>query len=126
MRKQRGILGVIIGAVLGLAACEKPHAQMAFSKLDPDFGGLQGGKTVQIVGQNIRLDIGYAVYFGDLRSSQVSIESEKALVAVTPRRATPGAVDVTIRADNGTVFVLNQGFEYINQAGNLLDESKAP
>lgn len=126
MRKQRGILGVIIGAVLVLTACEKSPGHMAFSNVDPDFGGLQGGKTVRVVGHNIRLDIGYAVYFGDLRSSQVSIGSEKALLAVTPRRATPGSVDITVRADNGMVFVINQGFEYINQGGNLLDESKAP
>jgi hypothetical protein len=126
MKKQRGILGVIIGAVLVLAACEKPHAEMAFSGLDPNFGGLQGGKTVRVVGQRIRLDIGYAVYFGDLRSSQVSIESENALLAVTPRRTTPGAVDVTVRADNGMVFVIKHAFEYINQGGNLLDESEAP
>jgi hypothetical protein len=126
MKKHGGILGVIIGAVLVLAACEKPRAEMAFRKLDPDFGGLQGGKTVQVVGQSLRLDIGYAVYFGQLRSSQVSIQSEKALLAVTPRRTTPGMVDVTIRADNGSVFVIKQGFEYINQGGNLLDESAAP
>jgi hypothetical protein len=99
---------------------------MAFHELDPDFGGLQGGKTVKVVGRSLRLDIGYAVYFGQLRSPQVSIQSEKALLAVTPRRAIPGAVDVTIRADNGSVFVIQQGFEYINQGGNLLDESEAP
>ena len=126
MTKLGGILGVIIGAVLILGACEKPRAEMAFKELDPDFGGLQGGKTVRVVGQAIRLDIGYAVYFGQLRSPQVSIQSEKALLAVTPRRTTPGAVDVTIRADNGSVFVIKQGFEYINQGGNLLDESDAP
>jgi len=117
---------VIIGAVLVLAACDKPRAEMAFHELDPDFGGLQGGKTVRVVGQSLRLDIGYAVYFGELRSPQVSFQSEKALLAVTPRRSTPGVVGVTIRADNGSVFVINRGFEYINQGGNLLDESKAP
>ena len=126
MKKHGGILGVIIGAVLVLAACEKPRAEMAFHKLDADFGGLQGGKTVQVVGRSLRLDIGYAVYFGQLRSPQVSIQSEKALLAVTPRRTTPGLVDVTIRADNGFVFVIKQGFEYINQGGNLLEESEAP
>jgi hypothetical protein len=99
---------------------------MAFKELDPDFGGLQGGKTVRVVGQAIRLDIGYAVYFGQLRSPQVSIQSEKSLLAVTPRRSTPGSVDVTIRADNGSVFVIRRGFEYINQGGNLLDEPKEP
>jgi hypothetical protein len=126
MNKIGGIQSVIIGAVLVLVACEKPRAEMAFHELDPDFGGLQGGKTVKVVGRNLRLDIGYAVYFGQLRSPQVSIQSEKALLAVTPRRTTPGAVDVTIRADNGSVFVIKQGFEYINQGGNLLDESDAP
>ena len=126
MKKHGGILGVIIGAVLILGACEKPRAEMAFKELDPDFGGLQGGKTVRVVGQAIRLDIGYAVYFGQLRSSQVSIQSEKSLLAVTPRRSTPGSVDVTIRADNGSVFVIRRGFEYINQGGNLLDEPKEP
>jgi len=126
MNKIGGIQSVIIGAVLVLVACEKPRAEMAFHELDPDFGGLQGGKTVKVVGRNLRLDIGYAVYFGQLRSPQVSIQSEKALLAVTPRRTTPGAVDVTIRADNGSVFVMKQGFEYINQGGNLLDESDAP
>lgn len=126
MKKHGGILGVIIGAVLVLAACAKPHAEMGFRELDADFGGLQGGKTVRVVGQSLRLDIGYAVYFGQLRSPQVSIQSDEALLAVTPRRTTPGVVDVTIRADNGAVFVIKQGFEYINQGGNPLDESGAP
>ena len=126
MKKLGGILGVIIGAVLVLGACEKPRAAMAFHGLDPDFGGLQGGKTVQVVGRSLRLDIGYAVYFGQLRSPQVSIQSEKALLAVTPRRTTPGVVDVTIRADNGAVFVIKRGFEYINQGGNLLIDPEAP
>jgi len=126
MTKLGGILGVIIGAVFVLAACEKPRAEMAFDELDPDFGGLQGGKTVRVVGQNLRLDIGYAVYFGRLRSPQVSMQDHKALLAVTPRRAAPGLVDVTIRADDGSVFVIKRGFEYIDQRGNLLNEPEAP
>ena len=126
MTKLGGILGAIIGAGLMLCACEKPHPEMAFTEVDPDFGGLQGGKTVRIVGQSVRLDIGYAVYFGEQQSPQVSIQSSQALLAVTPRRASSGRVDVTIRADNGSVFVIKQGFEYINQAGNLLAEPESP
>lgn len=126
MRKLGGILGVILGAGLVLGACEKPRAEMAFIELDPDFGGLQGGKTVRIVGKGVRLDIGYAVYFGEQQSPQVSIQSREGLFAVTPRRPSPGPVDVTIRADDGSVFVIKQGFEYINQAGNLLAVPKTP
>jgi hypothetical protein len=125
MRNVGGILSMIIGAVLLVAACDEPHGEMTFDQLDPNFGGLQGGKTVRIVGREIRLDIGYAVYFGRQRSPQVSIQNEKALLAVTPRRFEPGAVDVTIRADNGSVFVVKNGFEYINQAGKLLEEPEA-
>ena len=98
---------------------------MTFRKLDPNFGGLQGGKTVAVLGKQIRLDIGYAVYFGEQRSPQVSIRDHKALLAVTPRVESPAIVDVTIRADNGQVFVIRRGFEYVNQAGNLL-EAPAP
>lgn len=126
MKKLGGILGVIIGSVFVLAACEDPRTDMTFENLDPDFGGLQGGKTVRVQGQGIRLDIGYAVYFGQLRSPQVSIQNDKALLAVTPRWTAPGEVDVTIRADNGSVFVIKHGFEYINQGGNLLDEGETP
>ena len=122
MSRVGGILVVIIGAVVLLSACDKPRGTMAFESVDPDFGGLQGGKTVRVVGRQLRLDIGYAVYFGELRSPQVSIQNERALLAVTPRRWEPGTVDVTIRADNGSVFIVKNGFQYINQAGTLLGE----
>jgi hypothetical protein len=125
MKRRGAITGVIIGAVLVLGACETTRGEMMFSEVEPDFGGLQGGKTVRVVGDSLRLDIGYAVYFGELRSPQVSIASDKALLAVTPRRFEPGEVDVTIRADNGRVFVVKNGFQYINQAGNLLEEAGA-
>lgn len=126
MRKLGGLLGVIFGAALAVGACEKPRAEMAFDKLDPDFGGLQGGNMVRVLGHSLRLDIGYAVYFGELRSPQVSIQDENALLVVTPPRVSPEVVDVTVRADNGSVFVIQQGFEYINQAGSLLGEPKTP
>jgi hypothetical protein len=120
------MLGVIIGAVIVLGACEKQSADMAFDRLDPDFGGLQGGKSVRVLGDNIRLDIGYSVLFGQQISPQVSIESEKALIAVTPRTIDPGRVDVVVRTDDGSVFRINEGFQYVNQAGNLLDEPEKP
>ena len=93
---------------------------MGFERLDPDFGGLQGGKSVRVVGQNIRLDIGYSVLFGQEISPRVSIENDTALVAVTPRTVTPGKVDVVVRTDDGSVFRIKSGFEYVNQGGQLL------
>lgn len=124
MKNAKCVWVVIIGTVVALSACRKPTAEMVFEKLDPDFGGLQGGKSVRIMGDHIRLDIGYSVLFGKEISPQVAIASEKALVAVTPRATTPGPVDVTVRADDGSVFRIKQGFEYVNQGGNLLQRAK--
>lgn len=126
MKNPKCLLGVIIGAVIVLGACQKQGADTAFDRLDPDFGGLQGGKSVRVLGENIRLDIGYSVLFGQQISPQVSIESEKALVAVTPRMTESGRVDVVIRTDDGLVFRIKEGFQYVNQAGNLLNQPNEP
>ncbi|MDH3199719.1 MAG: IPT/TIG domain-containing protein [Myxococcales bacterium] len=126
MKNAKCLLGVIIGAVIVLGACQKQSTNMAFERLDPDFGGLQGGKSVRVLGDNIRLDIGYSVLFGQQISPQVSIESDKALVAVTPRTIEAGRVDVVIRTDDGSVFRIKEGFQYVNQAGNLLNQPDEP
>ncbi len=126
MKNPKCLLGVIIGAVLLLGGCQKQSSKMAFDRLDPDFGGLQGGKSVQILGENIRMDIGYSVLFGRQISPQVSIGSDKALMAVTPRTMEPGWVDVVVRTDDGSVFRIKGGFQYVNQGGNLLEPPSEP
>lgn len=117
------MFGVAVSVVAG---CTEKDTEMSFSSVDPDFGGLQGGKSVRIQGNSLRLDIGYTVYFGKAVSPQVSILDDSTLLAVTPRRAAPGLVDVTIRADSGPVFRIENGFKYINQAaGNLLGKQNS-
>lgn len=123
MKNPKCAIVMIIGSVVLAIGCQKTSANMAFERVDPDFGGLQGGKSVRIVGDNIRLDIGYSVLFGSDIASQVSIASEEAIVAVTPRAIEPGRVDVVIRTDDGSVFRIKNGFEYVNQGGNLLDDT---
>ena len=119
-------LALVFGLAVGVAGCKEATGEMSFNAVDPDFGGLQGGKSVRVQGSNLRLDIGYTVYFGESVSPQVSILNDSTLLAVTPRRATPGIVDVTVRADSGPVFRIENGFKYINQAaGNLLDKQSS-
>ncbi len=126
MKNPKCLLGVIIGAVLAFSACQKQSPKTAFDRLDPNFGGLQGCKSVRVLGENIRLDIGYSILFGRQISPQVSIESNEALVAVTPRTMEPGPVDVIVRTDDGSVFRIKQGFQYVNQGGNLLEKPAEP
>ena len=53
MRKLGGILGVIIGAVLLLGACEKPTPAMTFLRLDPNFGGLHIFEDSLFIGNDV-------------------------------------------------------------------------
>lgn len=107
--------------MFALIACNKASSEMNFRQVDPDFGGLQGGKTVRVVGANLRLDIGYSVLFGNKISPRVSIDNDGALLAVTPRTRIPGPVDVVVRTDDGRVFRLEKSFQYVDQGGSLLD-----
>ena len=123
MTKPNRFLYALAGLMLALAACTPESTEISLSGVDPDFGGLQGGKSVRITGRNLRLDIGYAVYFGPSQSPQVSILNDSTLLAVTPRRMDPATVAVTVRTDDGAVFRIQDGFTYVNQAaGNLLGD----
>ncbi len=92
---------------------------MQVFRVEPDFGGLEGGKSIKIVGRNMRLDVGYTVYFGRRPAPRVSILDTETLLAVAPR-ADAGTVDITIRADHGPSFVVKDAFTYVDQAGALL------
>ena len=118
---QRFVMTSTLAAAVAIAGCSSGSG-MTLRRVDPDFGPLQGGKTVRIVGKGLRHDIGYSVYFGPSPSPRVSILNDRTLTAVTPPRAEKGKVDVTIRADNGESFELKAAFLYVDQRGNPLQD----
>lgn len=119
----RTFLTLSLGAAsLGLLACEgESTGPMEVWDLQPRAGAASGSQQVQVTGNNFRQDIGYAVYFGALRASSVTILDTNTLVVVTPEHVS-GPVDVVVVAENGPAFRVNQAFTFADQGGNVMEQ----
>jgi len=119
----RTLLTLGLGAAsLGLLACEgDASGPMEVWDLQPRAGAASGSQQVAVTGNNFRQDIGYAVYFGALRASSVTILDTNTLVVVTPEHAS-GPVDVVVVAENGPAFRVNQAFTFADQGGNVMEQ----
>ena len=105
---------------LATAGCNRDPNDMAIKSLEPGHGGLGGEQAVSIHGR-FHPEIGYTVYFGTKKSEQVLVRDTETLVAVAPRVERPGAVDITILADNGPAFRVVQGYLYEAGGGNVIE-----
>jgi IPT/TIG domain-containing protein len=120
---KRGLffMGWALLALLGpLAGC-KSGGEVAILDIDPKVGHTQGDQYVKIVGKNFRQDIGYTVYFGTKKSSQVTIVDPETLLATTPAGSKVGTVDVTIRADDGNAFRIPGVFKFEDMGGSVVE-----
>lgn len=104
-----------------ILGCGEGGGEMQILSIDPPNGATQGEQPVKIGGKNFRTDIGYTVFFGTKRASQVTIIDPETLLVVTPPYDTAGTVDITIRADNGEAFRIHDAFEYQEVAGGIID-----
>jgi hypothetical protein len=106
------LLGWVGSFGLGLAGCESgAGGELAVLNLEPRTGITQGSQAVRITGSNFRQDIGYTVYFGANRASQVTIMDDSTLLVATPSHD-PGPVDVVIASDDGPAYRIVDGFTY--------------
>jgi len=105
--------------VLPLLACAA-EKEMKVTGVSPQAGHVAGDQTVQILGKNLRTDIGYTVYFGNARARSVTIRSDSALAVTTPP-GRPGPVDLMVRADDGHTFVLDDAFRYEDMSGSVVE-----
>jgi len=113
--------GLVMLAVLGpLAGC-KGGGNVAILDIDPKVGHTQGDQYVKILGRNFRQDIGYTVYFGTKKSSQVTIVDPETLLATTPAGTKVGTVDVLIRGDDGNAFRIPQAFKFEEMGGSVVE-----
>ncbi len=99
--------------------CED-DGKMTVSGINPPAGHIAGEQTVQILGNHFRTDIGYTVYFGNAKASAVSIRNTEMLIVTTPQHEA-GAVDVTVRADDGNAFLMKQAFKYEDMGGSVVE-----
>jgi len=114
-------LSAALSGLTVLAGCGSEGGEMQILSVDPRNGATQGEQPVKIGGQNFRTDIGYTVFFGNKRSSQVTIIDPETLLVMSPPMEEASTVDITIRADNGDAFRINDGFEYQEVSGGIVD-----
>lgn len=112
--------GLLLALLSPLAGC-KGGGQVAILDIDPKVGHTQGDQYVKILGKNFRQDIGYTVYFGTKKSSQVTIVDPETLLATTPSGTKVGTVDVLIRADDGNAFRIPQAFKFEDMGGSVVE-----
>ena len=92
-------------------------------RLDPPRGTYGGGEDVVIKGSGFRPGrSNYGVYFGKQPAPNVVVESSSAIKVTTPAGKV-GRVDVELTLEDGRVFRLPGGFEYIDATvdRNLLE-----
>lgn len=116
-------IGTLLILALALVAvgCDG-EGEVQILSIDPAAGAMQGEQPIRIGGRHFRSDIGYTVYFGSQKAGSVTILNENELMATTPPGTEPGAVDVTIRADDGPAFRIAGGFRYENVGGNVMEQ----
>ncbi len=112
-------VGVLLGGVAW--GCGDEGGEIAITDVQPRAGATQGDQPVKILGRNFRTDIGYTVYFGNQKAGSVTILDPDTLLVTTPQREETGAVDVTIRADNGPAFRVAEAFRYEDMSGSVVE-----
>ncbi len=116
-----GVAGWVGLAVLVAGCGEATAGDIDVHDIQPRAGATAGEQPVRITGANFRQDIGYAVYFGAIRATQLTILDDTTLLVATPQHDA-GPVDVVVVADNGPAFRLHNAFQFNDQGGNVMEQ----
>lgn len=108
-----------VWVMCGALGCDV-GGEMRILDVQPKAGHTQGDQPVKILGENLRQDIGYSVYFGTRKSQQVTILDPETLLVSTPTSNQEGVVDIMIRADNGDAWRIKEGFTFEDMGGNVM------
>ncbi|MFA6587620.1 MAG: IPT/TIG domain-containing protein [Patescibacteria group bacterium] len=112
--------------VFGLSACKKnsgnqnsnsstnsvkatPKSPGLVFSAEPNKGPVNGGTTVKFTGEGIQGNL--KVLFGENEATDVVVKSDKEIECKTPA-GKKGKVNVTLKAEAGTVTTLEQAFTY--------------
>jgi hypothetical protein len=103
---------------LPLGGCDDGTGPMDVYNIAPRHGQTSGEQSIRITGTGFREDIGYVVYFGSERATQVMIESTNSLIVVTPQHE-QGQVDVVVASGAGPAFRIHEGFNFDDTGGTV-------
>ena len=98
--------------VAGMTACNK---ELGVRDVSPATGVLGGGEPVTVNGSGFSPSMGFTVYFGSVKASNITVSGTNTLTVTTPPASKEKVVDVRVATDNGTTFVIKNGFRYISK-----------
>ena len=103
---------------LSLSGCGEEGGPMDVYNLQPRRGVTAGEQAVRITGANFRQDIGYAVYFGSERATQITIMDTSTLLVATPQHDLC-VVDVVVASEAGPAFRIHDAFNFDDTGGTV-------
>jgi hypothetical protein len=115
-RNAARVLTLLSLVAMPLAGCGDEGGPMDVYNIEPRHGQTSGEQAVRITGANFRQDIGYAVYFGSERATQVTIMDTSTLLVATPQHEL-GTVDVVVASEAGPAFRIHDAFAFDDTGG---------
>lgn len=111
-------LSLLALVTVPLVGCGEEGGPMDVYNLEPRHGMTSGEQAVRITGANFRQDIGYTVYFGSERATQVTIMDTSTLLVATPQHDL-GTVDVVVASEAGPAFRIHDAFAFDDTGGTV-------
>ena len=112
MRKISILVAVAMACSIGLSCSE----EFAIKDVSPEVGVLAGGEQVVIAGSGFDPKMGVSVFFGNRQADNVVVSSRDKLIVMTPANPVAENVDIRIALDDGTEYLIKQGFRYVEKA----------
>lgn len=118
--------GLALTTLAGVSGCgAEAGGPMEVWNVEPRVGTASGEQPIRITGANFRQDIGYAVYFGSLRATAVTILDTSTLLVVTPQHEA-GPVDVVVASEAGPAFRVQQAFTFNDPGAGSAPQAGQP
>ena len=112
MRKTRIVMALAVVCAIALGCSD----EFAIKDVSPEVGVLAGGEQVVIAGSGFDPQMGVSVYFGNRQADNVVVSSRDKLIVMTPASPVAQTVDIRIALDDGTEYLIKQGFRYVEKA----------
>ena len=112
MRKTRIVMALAMVCAIALSCSD----EFAIKDVSPEVGVLAGGEQVIIAGSGFDPKMGVSVYFGNRQADNVVVSSRDKLIVMTPANSVAEAVDIRVALDDGTEYLIRQGFRYVEKA----------
>ena len=112
MRKTRIVMALAVVCAIAFSCSD----EFAIRDVSPEVGVLAGGEQVVIAGAGFDPQMGVSVYFGNRQADNVVVSSRDKLIVMTPASPVAQTVDIRIALDDGTEYLIKQGFRYVEKA----------